>query len=148
MQLKVQPTVEAGTERGGEDLILVCTIEVESETPPGPDEPVEVLFVVADSEIDDLQAAILDEVPEEFDEVCYSGRVKYRTYAYEFEWEGGPEEVLALQVYSTPLGEKYPIRRSLLETIRDLSQWRFCHRPGEPPRLRFELSDTVCGNAE
>lgn len=128
----VEPKVEAGLNRGGEDLHLVFTSEVEGDTPP--------TEFVADLAVgDDLEGCNLDRLDKEAEarflndeDDGYDGPVRYWTRHYEHEWVGTPESALALAEAK----------------LRDPVNWRFCHRPGESPRLCFEYEHYVTGNAD
>ena len=132
MKVFVEPEVVAGLERGGEDLFLLVKAEHVGNTPPVGEE-LEVLLPTTD---DYEGCSVSYEGKEDSDWV--QGPVKFHTDFYEFEWEGTGRDVLALTS-----GEK-----TVEEVLRNQASWTFCHKPGEPSKLRCQVNVFVCGNAE
>lgn len=131
--LYVKPTVEAGLNRGGEDLSLSFACEVEGETVPTEFDT--QLATDAEDDLDGVNVGLLDD--EEAERVAetggpYRGRLKYTTHHYEVEWEGTAVDAFLLMV----------------DHLKDNQNWRFCHRPGESPKLRFTYQHYVGGNAD
>jgi hypothetical protein len=148
VKVYVTPRVVAGTDRGGEDLFLDFEAHHDGDTPPV-DEPVEVLLCVRDdweglTEVRDLTG-------DEPDEAYLPGvRVYYRSCYYDFEWEGTGEDALAAEFrdYSTYKEDQQVRTRKVEEVFRNPTNWSFCHKPGESPRLRCYFEHYVNGNAE
>jgi hypothetical protein len=123
----VTPTVTAGKDRGGEDLELVFVAEVEGTEIPTSFDDFEVEFevdqdgwhVVNETDVDDSDLAKPDYV------------LHVKSDHYEHEWKGTRQDALDLAGWL--LVEK---------------NWHFCHRPGEPERLRSKYRHYVDGNAE
>lgn len=145
MRVTVKPEVEAGLERGGEDLRLVVTSVHEGDTPPV-NEPVEVFLAVEDAYEGasvELQGDLHPGDPGDTDEpFAKDVTVRYKSDAYEFEWVGSGADVLARETKVE--GQ----RRTVESLLRDPTRWRFCHEPGKPSRLQFKLRLLVDGNAE
>jgi hypothetical protein len=131
----VKPGVTAGLNKGGEDLHLAFTCEVD-----GKAIPTEFEFVLdVDDDTDGYNVERLDEEAEDDwarNGTPYTGRVKYTTWHYEFKWEGTDEDARQFLEAKTKLPLANP------------RSWRFCHSPGEEPRMCTERCFYVDGNAD
>jgi hypothetical protein len=138
----VEPKVVAGLNRGGEDLFLVLTAEVN-----GSEVPTELGDAVW-GELNTGGCSVLptDEAAVEADEVQYltNGEHKFRTYHHEHTWTGTPEQALELTEYD----HNTELRTALREVLLRPGNWFFCHRPGEEPRLRASYECYLDGNAD
>ena len=135
VQVTVTPEVTTGVNRGGEDLHLLVSVEFEGSTPPVNDE-FEVKAYAFDGE------GYSQENQDDNEEPYQLKRVHYCTDHYEFEWEGEGKDVLGLTTYC---GRE---RVTVEQYLRNPENWRFCHKPSEPPRLVCETSVYVNGNAD
>ena len=132
MKIYVSPVVIAGTQRGGEDLQFCYRAEHCGENPPTDEEVEVVLYCAEDHE--DLSVQILEDIEEIEDDEYADVRVRYTTNYYEFTWEGKGEDAL----------KTGPI----LEHFKNPENWAYCHKPGQPARLRCERTELIEGNAE
>ncbi len=129
----VDPKVTAGLNKGGEDLDLVLTAEVEGDAPPENPEW-ELALSVCDA--DGLNVSWDED--EDFDEThTKTHEVRYCTWHYEIEWTGTGASLLEEKDYDGTVREKL-----------DQAEWEFCHKPGEPSRLRLEVEWCAGGNAD
>lgn len=141
MKVRVEPEVETGTDKGGEDLHLRFTATHEGDTPPV-GEDLEVELAVADDY--DVEAKVTDgDYDAESGERFWpKAKVKYRTYHYDFEWEGTGDDVLGETLYHDNK------RVTVEQYLRNPDTWSFCHKPGEPPRLTSTGLVFCDGNAD
>lgn len=128
----VEPHVEAGLDRGGEDLYLDFIAEVK-----GRKIPTECDIVLnVDDDADGYNVERLDKEAEDewarHEDQPYKGKVRYWTWHYEHQWVGDQEDA----------------RKLVYAHFRMKVNWSFCHKPGEKPRLRFKYRHYVTGNAE
>ena len=140
VKVTVTPDVEAGLDKGGEDLNLVVVARHEGDTPPV-DAEFEVAVYVCDGDGYNQQNEDF-ESDEEYADV----RVHYCTHHYEFEWEGEGKDALALEVWD--FSTKPSQRVTVEQYLRNPANWKFDHKPGESPRLVCEVSAYVGGNAD
>lgn len=129
--IKVRPRVERGHNKGGEDLLLSFTAEYEGEEPP--------VSAVLDVEFADGPMAGVE------GERLTKNRILYTTGQYGFEWEGTAGHALRLPTEAAyRVGYELDVERS----FRTRENWRFNHRPGEEPRLRWREDVYINGNAD
>jgi len=144
----IDPSVEMGTERGGEDLNLVYTCHHDGEQPPV-DEPIEPALAAADF-FDGCNVTCSDDSEEEY--VPPGVHVHYRTCHYDFEWEGDANDAMTHRVYQGKQDEHGVFVSgdycSVEEYFRNPDNWRFCHKPGQPPKLVCTTDTLIAGNAE
>lgn len=134
MKIYIEPRVEAGTDRGGENLYLDFSAHHDGDTPPN--EPIEVVL----STRDDWEGSTI---------ACTEdgeARIRYKSPHYEFEWEGTGDDALGLILRSYE-GRKV-IETQILDYFKDPSSWQYCHKPGQSPKLVCELEYLIDGNAE
>ncbi len=128
MKVQAKPFVELGTGRGGEDLYLNFEAFHYGEVPPTFEE------VVVELATDDSYQDVSVEQQE-------SGKVRYCTGYYEIEWVGTGADFLKTR--TTASGSP-----SVEEYLRTPGAWKFCHAPGEQPKLVCKGSVYLDGNAD
>jgi len=148
MLVTVEPEVESGNNKGGEDLYLVFRAVHEGEVPPVTEE-IEVALA-KDDDYDGVSVEMLglDEMqpgdPGDTAEPCAVGvSVRYCSNHYEFEWTGDGADVLKLHT-----DYKDGRWQTVEEYLRNPNNWVFCHRPGEKPKLKCCGCSLVDGNAD
>ena len=139
MKVTVTPRVVAGTDRGGEDLFLDFVAYHDGDTPPVEESVEEVQLGL--EEWDGLTEVLDEETCDGGPEVCY------RTCHYEFEWTGTGKGALQAEFQSYNEDNQGAVRK-VESVFRNPANWHYCHKPGEPPRLKCCWEHYVDGNAE
>jgi len=146
----VTPEVEAGTNRGGEDLRVLYEAVVDGDQVPTSLDD----FRVELSTDEDGWSFTGEHVKNHDSGVCAGptseGVYHVRTDHYEFEWRTTTETVLDEQApdYNADFEGYRPPTKAVREFLLEPDRWCFCHKLGEPPRLKSVYSLFVGGNAD